>query len=85
MEVIEKATTVKGMIGRSFLRTNLLLVVPRLGGVESLIIRPAITTNAGPSASDRLESGTSDGLVCLSVSLKATDDFIEDLEQTLAA
>ena len=41
--------------------------------------------NAHAGDTDRLELGISDGLVCLSVSLEATDDFIEDLEQTLAA
>ena len=66
-------------------KTNLPLVAPSLGGVESLIIRPAITTHAGLSGSDRLELGISDGLVRLSVGLEATDDLIEDLDQALAA
>jgi cystathionine beta-lyase/cystathionine gamma-synthase len=52
--------------------------------VESLITRPATTSHAGMSASDRRRLGISDGLVRISVGNEATDDLIADLVQALA-
>jgi cystathionine beta-lyase/cystathionine gamma-synthase len=57
---------------------------PSLGGVESLITRPATTSHAGMSREDRARAGISDGLVRLSVGLEATDDLIADFAQALA-
>lgn len=58
---------------------------PSLGGVESLITRPATTSHSGMSREERERAGISDGLVRLSVGLEATDDLIEDFERALAA
>ena len=57
---------------------------PSLGGPETLITRPAVTSHAGLSAGDRARLGISDGLIRLSVGLEATEDLIEDFEQALA-
>jgi cystathionine beta-lyase/cystathionine gamma-synthase len=56
---------------------------PSLGGVETLVTRPAITSHAGMSAEDRAAAGIGDGLVRLSVGLETTDDLIEDFERAL--
>ena len=60
-------------------------VAPSLGGVRSLITRPAVTSHAGLSAEERLRAGISDGLIRLSVGIEDTDDLIEDLDQALRA
>jgi len=65
-------------------KTNLPLVAPSLGGVETLITRPAITSHAGMKPADRQRSGISDKLIRLSVGIEASDELIEDFEQALA-
>ena len=54
---------------------------PSLGGVESLITRPAATSHAGVPPEDRRAMGISDSLIRLSVGLEATEDLMEDFEQ----
>ena len=56
---------------------------PSLGGVETLMTRPAITSHAGMSAADRAAAGIGAGLVRLSIGLETTDDLIEDFEHAL--
>jgi cystathionine beta-lyase/cystathionine gamma-synthase len=56
---------------------------PSLGGIETLITRPAATSHAGMSPADRAAAGISDCLVRLSVGLETTDDLIEDFERAL--
>ncbi|MFZ5863635.1 MAG: trans-sulfuration enzyme family protein [Nitrospirota bacterium] len=66
-------------------RVTLPISAPSLGGVESLITRPATTSHAGMSAADRRRLGISDGLVRISVGIEDTDDLIADFSQALAA
>ncbi len=56
---------------------------PSLGGIETLVTRPATTSHAGMTTEDRAAAGISDGLVRLSVGLETTDDLIEDFERAL--
>lgn len=56
---------------------------PSLGGVESLITRPATTSHAGMAAEERRRLGISDELIRLSVGLEAPEDLIEDFTQAL--
>jgi cystathionine beta-lyase/cystathionine gamma-synthase len=56
---------------------------PSLGGVETLITRPATTSHSGMSPEDRRASGISDSLIRLSVGLEATEDLIADFERAL--
>ncbi|MFZ1887130.1 MAG: aminotransferase class I/II-fold pyridoxal phosphate-dependent enzyme [Candidatus Binataceae bacterium] len=56
---------------------------PSLGGVETLITRPAATSHSGMSPEHRAQVGISDALVRLSVGLESSDDLIEDLAQAL--
>ena len=59
------------------------IVAPSLGGVESLVTRPAATSHAGLTPAERLEVGVSDGLVRMSVGIEGTDDLLADLGQAL--
>ncbi|RJR26621.1 MAG: aminotransferase class I/II-fold pyridoxal phosphate-dependent enzyme [Desulfobacteraceae bacterium] len=56
------------------------IIAPSLGGVESLVTRPATTSHAGMSPVERKKLGISDRLIRLSVGIEATDDLLEDLE-----
>jgi cystathionine beta-lyase/cystathionine gamma-synthase len=65
--------------------TTLPIVAPSLGGPETLLTRPAVTSHAGMQARDRLALGIADGLIRMSVGLEACEDIVEDLEQALAS
>ncbi|MGW1678447.1 trans-sulfuration enzyme family protein [Saccharopolyspora sp. NPDC002376] len=56
---------------------------PSLGGVESLITRPAATSHAGMSREDREALGITDDLVRISVGIENTEDLIADFTQAL--
>src|SRR5207253_9611436 len=56
---------------------------PSLGGVETLVTRPATTSHSGLSAEDRRRLGISDGLIRLSVGIEATQDLMDDFRQAL--
>jgi cystathionine beta-lyase/cystathionine gamma-synthase len=74
-------TAAEGLISR----LTLPLSAPSLGGVESLITRPATTSHSGLNAEARRRAGISDHLIRLSVGLEAADDLISDFEQALAS
>lgn len=65
--------------------TTLPILAPSLGGPETLLTRPALTSHAGMQRDDRLKAGITDGLVRMSVGLEARDEIIEDLLQALEA
>jgi cystathionine beta-lyase len=52
-----------------------------LGGVESIICSPALTSHARLSREERMRAGISDGLLRLSVGIEEADDLIFDLKQ----
>ena len=56
---------------------------PSVGGVETLITRPSLTSHAGMSSEDRARVGVSDALIRVSVGIEATADLIEDFSQAL--
>jgi len=64
-------------------RTTIPFIAPSLGGVETLITRPATTSHSGMSPEDRRNLGISEGLIRLSVGIEATEDIIEDFDQAL--
>jgi cystathionine beta-lyase/cystathionine gamma-synthase len=64
-------------------RTKLPIVAPSLGGVETLVTRPAVTSHAGMSKEDREALGIKDKLIRLSVGIEATEDLIDDFDQAL--
>jgi cystathionine beta-lyase/cystathionine gamma-synthase len=63
--------------------TELPIKAPSLGGVETLLTQPALTSHAGMSREDRTRLGITDGLVRMSVGLEATEELIEDLGRAL--
>jgi cystathionine beta-lyase/cystathionine gamma-synthase len=65
--------------------TTLPVIAPSLGGVETLITRPATTSHSGMSPKDRQKLGISDSLVRVSVGIEATEDIIEDFDRALKA
>jgi cystathionine beta-lyase/cystathionine gamma-synthase len=66
-------------------RTTIPICAPSLGGVETLITRPATTSHAGLTPEQRRGLGISDSLIRLSVGLEATEDLIGDFDQALAS
>jgi len=55
-----------------------------LGGVESTISEPKLTSHVALKPSERKAAGISDQLVRLSVGIEETSDLIDDLKQALA-
>jgi cystathionine beta-lyase/cystathionine gamma-synthase len=58
-------------------------VAPSLGGVETLMTRPATTSHAGLSAEERRQAGIDDDLIRVSCGIEDTRDLVEDLGQAL--
>lgn len=54
-----------------------------LGGVESLMIRPAASTHGGVAPDERARSGITDRLIRFSVGLESLEDILEDLDTAL--
>ncbi len=69
-----------------FLR-SLRLITPALslGGVDTTICAPAVTSHAKMTADDRARFGIGDNLLRLSVGIEHADDLIGDLEQAFQA
>jgi cystathionine beta-lyase/cystathionine gamma-synthase len=65
--------------------TTLPILAPSLGGPETLLTRPALTSHAGMPPDERLRAGISDGLVRMSVGLESTDEILDDVWQALNA
>jgi cystathionine beta-lyase/cystathionine gamma-synthase len=72
-----------GEVDRIMRSVRIPLIAPSLGGVESLLTRPAVTSHAGLSAEERKRSGISDTLIRMSVGIEAVADLIADLDQAL--
>jgi cystathionine beta-lyase/cystathionine gamma-synthase len=64
---------------------HLFTLAPSLGGVDSLVCIPVLTSHAMISAEQRQEMGVTEQLIRLSVGIENADDLIADLEQGLAA
>jgi cystathionine beta-lyase/cystathionine gamma-synthase len=65
-------------------RVRIATVAPSLGGVHTLLTRPATTSHAGLTPAERQQLGISDGLLRLSVGIESTDDLLEDMAQALS-
>ena len=63
---------------------KIMVNAPSLGGVETLITRPATTSHVGMSRQDRQRLGISDGLIRVAVGIENVDDLIADLNAGLA-
>lgn len=58
-------------------------VAPSLGGVESTITRPVVTSHAGVAPEERARMGITDDLVRLSCGIEAAEDLVADFERAL--
>jgi cystathionine beta-lyase/cystathionine gamma-synthase len=63
---------------------HLFTLAPSLGGVESLVSIPVLTSHAMISADHRAKMGVTEQLIRLSVGIENVDDLIADLDQALA-
>ncbi|MFN2571845.1 MAG: PLP-dependent aspartate aminotransferase family protein [Gemmatimonadales bacterium] len=57
---------------------------PSLGGVETLVSEPRLTSHASLSAEQRAQAGIPDGFLRFSLGLEDPDDLIADFAQALA-
>jgi cystathionine beta-lyase/cystathionine gamma-synthase len=64
---------------------RLFALATSLGGVESLVSIPVLTSHAMISAEQREEMGVTEQMVRLSVGIENVDDLIADLERALEA
>jgi cystathionine beta-lyase/cystathionine gamma-synthase len=58
---------------------------PSLGGVETLVSEPRITSHASLTPAQRAEAGIPDGFLRFSLGLEDADDLIADIAQALAS
>lgn len=70
---------------RFMARTTLPIIAPSLGGPETLLTRPSLTSHAGMDPERRRQAGITDGLIRMSVGLEATDEIVDDLLHALEA
>jgi cystathionine beta-lyase/cystathionine gamma-synthase len=64
-------------------RLELFGIGPSLGGLESLVGLPALTSHRGLSPAERTEAGIPDGMVRLSVGIEDVEDLWFDIERAL--
>jgi cystathionine beta-lyase/cystathionine gamma-synthase len=63
---------------------HLFTLAPSLGGVDSLVTVPVLTSHAMIKPEERQKMGVTEQLVRLSVGIENADDLISDLERGLA-
>jgi len=63
---------------------NLFTLAPSLGGVESLVSIPVLTSHAMVASDLRKKMGVTEQMIRLSVGIENVDDLIADLEKGLA-
>jgi cystathionine beta-lyase/cystathionine gamma-synthase len=64
---------------------RLFTLAPSLGGVESLVSIPVLTSHAMIEPAQREQMGVTEQMIRLSVGIENVDDLIADLEQALEA
>jgi cystathionine beta-lyase/cystathionine gamma-synthase len=64
---------------------RLFTLAPSLGGVESLVSIPVLTSHAMIPAAERARMGVNEQMIRLSVGIENVDDLIADLERALEA
>ncbi len=70
-------------IDRFMRKAKIPIIAPSLGGTETLLTRPAVTSHAGIDPEQRRKKGISDTLVRMSVGIESIDELIDDLDQAL--
>ena len=66
-----------------FRKLKLIIHATSLGGVESLISEPRLTSHRRLTEEQRTKQGIPDGFVRLSCGIEDAEDIIGDLEQAL--
>lgn len=66
-----------------FERLTLPIAAPSLGGVESLITRPALTSHSSMPPKERKALGITDSLIRVSAGIEAAEDLVDDFKQAL--
>jgi cystathionine gamma-synthase/cystathionine gamma-lyase/cystathionine beta-lyase len=56
---------------------------PSLGGVETLIVRPAVSSHAGMKREEREALGITDDFLRVSCGIEAAEDLVDDFRQAL--
>lgn len=64
-------------------KTHLPIIAPSLGGIETLLTRPAATSHSGMSPEERSKMGIADSLIRVSVGIESSEDIITDFQQAL--
>ena len=65
-------------------RVRLAAAAPSLGGVETLVTRPAATSHASISPEERRRAGIPESLVRISVGIEDAGDLIADFGNALS-
>ncbi len=69
---------------KTFIRKlKLPIEAPSLGGVETLVTRPATTSHSGMSPEERQKLGITDSLIRVSVGIEESDELLDDFAQAL--
>lgn len=66
-------------------KVKIAAVAPSLGGIETLVTRPATTSHLILSPEEREKAGISDSLIRISIGIEATEEIIADFSQALAS
>jgi cystathionine beta-lyase/cystathionine gamma-synthase len=64
-------------------RLRIALVAPSLGGVHTLVMRPARVSHAGLTAAERARLGIGDRLIRVAVGIESADEVCADFAQAL--
>ena len=65
-------------------RLRIAAVAPSLGGVHTLVMRPAKVSHAGLTPQERARMGIGDQLIRVAVGIESADDLCDDFAQALA-
>jgi cystathionine beta-lyase/cystathionine gamma-synthase len=75
----------RAAVQRMMSRLELVTFAASLGGVETTISYPELTSHRSMSATERAELGVGPGTVRVSVGIEDADDIIDDFSQALGA
>jgi cystathionine beta-lyase/cystathionine gamma-synthase len=75
----------RAAVQRMMSRFELVAFAASLGGVETTISYPTITSHRGLTAEERAELGVGPGTVRVSVGIEAVEDVVADFEQALGS
>jgi cystathionine beta-lyase/cystathionine gamma-synthase len=64
-------------------RVELPIVAPSLGGVDTLMSRPSVTSHLAVPPDERAALGITDGLIRMSVGIESAEDLIDDLRRAI--